>query len=576
MINNTEDIFIALQKQKEKDFFHAIFDLDDELKSKNKEISDLTGQYLSIQQEHTILIDQLHQKEAELSRKILEVHDSALKLQYIEGEKKALNEQMVRQEEKFFEEYKVVQAEIVSLVSKLNEKEFDLKIKAEEIAALAHSIEELNREMEVKESTHRSVVENLQTEFSVQAASLKDQINAQIGMLDDQERRFLESQKQYADLISQKDTEILSMKLSKFWKLRSIYMRSKWAIFHPFKFIKKYSEQSFPALREKKVALYITSNGNYFFREILTYIQEGFSELGYSVVVKDEHDEFGGDFDWHIVVAPHEFFFIGDGWHFRDNPWPKNTIIVNLEQPHLSWFAQVEHCLPQAYAVWDINYESTQLLAQKHSRAMFVPLGYSHSIEKKNIVMQLPQNQTTEMLDVVSMVGNFHIAAFAKRPIDICFIGVLSERRDKFFAEYGSLFTKYNCYFYFWNGKQPMITGTNTSMDTTTAQGIIQRSKILINIHQGDQPYFEWHRIVNQGIANRTLVISETCTSGDEFTPGEDFISSELSDIPKHIEYYLDSKNSIQAQKIIDTAYIKFKKKYSMKNLLKVVLQKMK
>jgi hypothetical protein len=113
-----------------------------------------------------------------------------------------------------------------------------------------------------------------------------------------------------------------------------------------------------------------------------------------------------------------------------------------------------------------------------------------------------------------------------------------------------------------------MITGTNTSMDTYTAQGIIQRSKILINIHQGDQPYFEWHRIVNQGIANRVLVVSESCTSGDLFVPGEDFISGELEEIVPFIEYYLNSNNYTEAQSIVDRAYKKFKNKYPMRRLL--------
>ncbi len=504
---------------------YEIFDLMQDLHKKNQDISRL---------DHKIREDaEIYKTETTaLSSQIAHMEQSE---RVLDAEKKTLAQQLVDQRNKFFEEYKIVQSELVSAVGTINNQNRTLREKESSISSLRASVED--RDM------HHA---------------LKD--------------RELEKLR---EIISNLSLEIRSMQGSKFWKIRSLYMRSKWALFHPVKFIKKYFYTFFPFLRKKNVALYIASNGNYFFREILSFVQEGFLELGYDVVVKDEYDEFGGNFDWHVVVAPHEFFYLGTGWVARDGVWPSRTIIINLEQPNLPWFEKVEHCMHKAYAIWDINYESSLILAKKHPRVSFFPLGYSKSTEKLNTVLHLPKNQTTEMLDASSMVGNFRDVPFSRRPIDICFIGGLSDRRDVFFARYGSFFTKYNCYFYFWNVQQPSITGTNTSMDTLTAQGIIQRSKILINIHQGDHPYFEWHRIVNQGIANKTLIISEICTNGDEFNPGEDFIASNLDDIPRLIEYYLDSAHHAYAQNIIDAGYKKFKTRYGMKNSIEKTLKNM-
>lgn len=212
-----------------------------------------------------------------------------------------------------------------------------------------------------------------------------------------------------------------------------MYVQIKWALRHPFRFIRKrLGISSKKHHYNNKIAIYISSHGNYFFNEILTYFQEGFIELGYVVTIKTEVDNFGGEFDWHIVIAPHEFFFMGTGPRFLDVEWPSNTIIVNFEQPSLYWYNLVERCLDKAYAVWDINCKSAQILAEKHRNVRFLPPGYVELIERRNTVVTLPNNQTTETLDVGSWSGDFLHKDFSERPIDICFIGVLSERRDIF------------------------------------------------------------------------------------------------------------------------------------------------
>jgi hypothetical protein len=375
--------------------------------------------------------------------------------------------------------------------------------------------------------------------------------------------------------IEKQQDEINTMRLSKFWHMRSLYIRVKWALLHPLKFIKKYlnkiTDNSVP---KKRVTFYISSQGNYFFQEILSIIEGGFLELGYTCLIKNENDTFGGDSGLHVVIAPHEFFFLGNGKTLKDGPWPSNTIIINFEQPGLEWFSLVEECLEKAHSVWDINYESYKILSSKHERVAFLPLGYVSSIEKNNLIINLPKNQCTESLEEVVMSGDFRRKDLKDRPIDICFIGALNDRREQFFVKHAAFFSRYNCYFYFWNRKMPIVPGTNSPMNTETAQGIIQRSKILINIHQGEEPYFEWHRIVNQGIANRSLVLSERNTSSGSFIDGKDFVYTDLENFPETIEYYLHSEHIEKAQNIVNSSYKKFKKEYVLRDILKDALSK--
>src|SRR5882757_9592600 len=93
------------------------------------------------------------------------------------------------------------------------------------------------------------------------------------------------------------------------------------------------------SLGTQRFALYTSSRGNYFFHEIRDQIGAGLKELGMAVEFRDERNAFGAQADWHIVIAPHEFFELGAGKDLVGKPWPANLIIFNTEQPSTRWSA---------------------------------------------------------------------------------------------------------------------------------------------------------------------------------------------------------------------------------------------
>jgi hypothetical protein len=85
--------------------------------------------------------------------------------------------------------------------------------------------------------------------------------------------------------------------------------------------------------------------------------------------------------------------------------------------------------------------------------------------------------------------------------------------------------------------------------------GLAQRSKILLNIHQAEDQYFEWHRIVLLGAWQRAFVVSEICGMAPPFRPGLDFVSAPLEDIPGVLQYYLSSpQGAKEADEIVQHA----------------------
>ena len=52
----------------------------------------------------------------------------------------------------------------------------------------------------------------------------------------------------------------------------------------------------------------------------------GFQSLGLQVDIKDEREGFSEVADWHLIVAPHEFFYMGEGRELSDQTLPSNLI----------------------------------------------------------------------------------------------------------------------------------------------------------------------------------------------------------------------------------------------------------
>jgi hypothetical protein len=290
----------------------------------------------------------------------------------------------------------------------------------------------------------------------------------------------------------------------------------------------------------RRFALYTASLGNYFFEEIRDLLAAGLRELGFSVEIRDERQGFSHGADWHLVVAPHEFFYLGAGNELRERA-PSGLILFNTEQPSTQWFALAKDCFDWAYAVWDISFESAKTISEAGYRCSYLPLGYSPGFAAAREVTELPDNYGTRALPHDIKSRPVHMHALAERPIDVLFVGHSSPRRERFFAQSARILSKHRCYLHFSSVAAPVVPGRTTHMDTTTVMGLAQRSRILLNVHHGSDIYFEWHRIVIEGIWQRALVITEPCGVAPPFTPGLDFVEAPLDEIPALVDYHLST-----------------------------------
>lgn len=316
----------------------------------------------------------------------------------------------------------------------------------------------------------------------------------------------------------------------------------------------------------RRVAVGVSSLGNFFMAEIAYMIEDAFRNLGVATRLFAEHEASAvAAFEEVVIVAPHEFFLLGDGPSaLQALQRVPRLLMFNVEQPQTQWFRAGEQYLPHASAVLDINYHTARHLARSGHKSFFFPLGYSNYIERTFNGRELPDHDIFKHMS--SQVRDFFPASYAERPIDILFIGASSPRRNKFFSRHASYFAAKNSFIYLPDTTRPFLVTEPRTIDFAAFVSLVRRSKILLNVHQDDVPFLEWQRIVNLGIMQQTLVVSEHCEPVPCIEPNVDYLDGPSVSLPELCEFALNNLHDTEC--IVERAYTKLKTQYPMEQIL--------
>ena len=306
----------------------------------------------------------------------------------------------------------------------------------------------------------------------------------------------------------------------------------------------------------QQLAIYCNSLGNYFITEIADFITAALRSAGHTVLQLSEQDTPPEHFDGHWVVAPHEFFYLGDGpqWAQRQE-WLSQAVLINVEQPQTTWFSKAFHFLRHAKVIFDINVKSTAILRLLKLPAYWLPLGYLPQYAEATASEQLPDLRALKSLsDNVSKQLPPIDAPLSDRPIDLHFIGTLNPRREQFFANSAQWLSRLYSFLHIPPMSTPLLKGQGQALDTSAVVGLSRRSKILLNIHRDDLPYFEWHRMVFHGLWQNTLVVTEPCHDIPGLVAGEHFVEASISEMPGKIDWLLNNPHGQDAAERIRSA----------------------
>ena len=277
----------------------------------------------------------------------------------------------------------------------------------------------------------------------------------------------------------------------------------------------------------RAVDLFATSKSNLFIREIADLLCAGFRAAGCEaqLLIDQIPAEKTEEGKIQIVVTPHEFFNL----FLRDKlPWEKmerltnHLFLLGTEQPESEWFDSNLIVAPHARAMLDIHLSGVAAYRARDLSCFHLPLGYHLLLEQSDL------------------------PAKSKRDIDICVLAAMTDRREEFIAANADFFAARNCHIRFVPIGFAKTEETRSYLPIPQRNALLQRAKILLNVHYSDLRYFEWHRALI-AIANRSCLLSETCEGFEPLVPGKHFIMAKADDLTTCCEYYLEHEDERKA-----------------------------
>ncbi|MBA2361832.1 MAG: glycosyltransferase [Actinobacteria bacterium] len=203
----------------------------------------------------------------------------------------------------------------------------------------------------------------------------------------------------------------------------------------------------------------------------------------------------------YALVPPHEWFALEVVRGHRPAPSPallRRTLFLCGEQPGTSHFDENVELGREAGAIFDLNVGATREYQRRGLAATHFQLGYTS--------------------------GWDHTADAQDHDIDILFLGAHGPRRDRFMGAYADSIWRKHCHIVFADNSRPNWEGSNRYLAGNEKWKALGRAKVLINVHQGGLPYFEWHRVI-QVLTNRCVLVTEESTDYAPLEPGKHFVS---------------------------------------------------
>jgi hypothetical protein len=256
--------------------------------------------------------------------------------------------------------------------------------------------------------------------------------------------------------------------------------------------------------------VFVSERGNVFMTEIAEHIVEGLRLRGHAAdVVTDRLPGPGSDPFDNLVVAPHEFFVLFPASEADRLAAAGHCVCINTEQPGTPFFDLAMRYMLRGPSAFDINASPLDAIRSAGVvDAAQLPLGYVPSMDRWR--------------------ANGAIAR--ERTVDIAFLGGRTERRERFIAGAAGVLWEWRTDLRFFSWHRPARAEHRTFATGASKYEALASTRILLNVHRGDDPYFEWARVV-EAVANGCVVASERSVGYEPLVPGTHFLMADLDDL---------------------------------------------
>jgi hypothetical protein len=281
--------------------------------------------------------------------------------------------------------------------------------------------------------------------------------------------------------------------------------------------------------------IYVMRAGNFFMREIAEIILAGFADAGITASLCYEDGTPPANATHHIVIAPQEFFLLGKGKRFATDDFMSRAVMYSTEQLQTPWFARSLVFMLRGRAVAEINGQNADIFRRGGVRAFTVQPGYSPGYRPFALQQDVSAMRAFDSLP--QDVRTYDVASpdLATRPIDLLFLGTSSPRREKLLAGYAPKFAELRSFIFCLKTIKPIEPSSNPMAAPEVTAAMLQRTRILLNLHRDEYTFFEWWRLM-QAFWQKTLVVTEPCFPHPVFKAGVHY----LEESPRHIPHLID------------------------------------
>jgi GT2 family glycosyltransferase len=265
-----------------------------------------------------------------------------------------------------------------------------------------------------------------------------------------------------------------------------------------------------------ELAFVMSPRQNYFFRELVEAIRFELAEQGIVSVIEEGFADPSPN-RVYVLAPPHEYVALEGEVALPAPELLARTLFLCAEQPGTVHFDQNVELARRAGAVFDINPRSVELFNSAGIPARQLGLGHTRYWD--------------------------HFDDGDERDIDVLFLGSHSPRRVRALNRYGPTLSRWNCHLQISDNSAPNVM-QSTSFLAEGKWDLLSRTKVLINIHQGEEPYFEWLRAVD-AIHCGAVLVTEHSSGFVPLVPGRDMFVGEVDSLAEIADVLLSDPDRL-------------------------------
>ena len=255
----------------------------------------------------------------------------------------------------------------------------------------------------------------------------------------------------------------------------------------------------------RPVNVFVAPRGNAFMTDIAGWLAEAATLLGRQAMLRTDGALPDDPAAVNLVLAPHEFYLLGDFTDAAIHRAAQISVPVCTEQPGTPWFDIGTIPARVAPLVLDINAHGVAALAALGLPARHLRLGGVPSMA----------------------LGQPGDAVGDDREIDVVVLAGITDRRGAALATVAPVLWDRRAELRLFSFSRPVDGGVPGLVFGRDKYELLARSRILLNVHRADgADYFEWARFV-EAMANGCCIVTEPVDGYAPFVAGEHFVATD-------------------------------------------------